>query len=90
MAPPWLTPTSGIGIAAGPAAGCSATASGKTEVAVANETPACGGGTNEAVTACTEFIVTLQPAVPEQAWSHPPNVEGCVAAAVSTTMVPVG
>src|SRR5579863_7399237 len=51
---------------------------------------ACGGGTNDAVTACAEFIVTLQPAVPEQACSHPPKVEGCVAAAVSETTVPTG
>jgi hypothetical protein len=49
-----------------------------------------GGGTNEAVTDCAEFIVTLQPSVPEQAWSQPPKVEGCVGVAVSITTVPAG
>jgi len=49
-----------------------------------------GGGTNEAVTDCAEFIVTLQPAVPEQAWSHPPNVEGWVGVAVRFTTLPDG
>ena len=51
---------------------------------------ACGGGTNDAVTDCAEFMVTLQAPVPEQAWSHPPNVEGAVGAAVSVTTVPAG
>jgi hypothetical protein len=48
----------------------------------------CGGGTKEAVTAEPEE--TLQPAVPEQAPSHPPKVEGWVAEAVRLTTVPVG
>jgi hypothetical protein len=51
---------------------------------------AFGGGTKEAVTDCAEFIVTLQPPVPEQAWSQPPKVEGWVAVAVSMTVVPAG
>jgi hypothetical protein len=49
-----------------------------------------GAGTNEAVTDCAEFIVTLQPAVPVQAWSHPPKVVGAVGVAVSVTTVPAG
>ena len=51
---------------------------------------ACGGGTNEAVTDCAEFNVTLQPAVPEQACSHPPKVEGEVGVAVRVTTVLAG
>jgi hypothetical protein len=47
-----------------------------------------GGGTNEAVTDIAEFMVTLQPPVPEHACSHPPNVEGWVAEAVRFTTVP--
>ena len=50
----------------------------------------CGGGTKDAVTVCEEFMVILQGPVPEQAPSHPPNVEGCVTKADRLTTVPGG
>ena len=48
----------------------------------------CGGGVNDAVTDCAEFMVTAQVVVPEQAPPHPANVVLPLGVAVSVTGVP--
>jgi hypothetical protein len=45
-------------------------------------------GSNVAVTAWLEFIVTVQPPVPEHAPDHPANVDPAAGVAVSVTTVP--
>ena len=48
-----------------------------------------GGGANDALTAWAEFMVTLQPAIPEHAPPQPAKVDGDVGVAVSVTTAPV-
>ena len=49
----------------------------------------CGGGTKEAVTDCGADMVTEQPAVPVQAFPHPPKVLVPLGVAVRVTTVPL-
>src|ERR1700741_2423502 len=49
----------------------------------------CGGGVNEAVTACADVMVTTQLPVPAQAPPHAANALGLTGVAVSVTAVPL-